>query len=175
MSNSESWNLRAPAGHLADTTLAFCELDLLMAADAKWALGVRRRGAGIGKACFASCGSDTCHSPLRKRSLGCYMNSPRECPPAVRWRRASFTFYCQIDDKAGKVARIALWRIQILRSSRGSSPTWWTYFQEMGLLRISLCGYNPFQNFCALFIFSVPSGSVGWNILDYAWLDSHIP
>lgn len=83
MSNSESWNLRAPVGHLTDTTLAFCELDLLMADDAKWALGVRRRWAGIGKACFASCGSDTWCSPLQKRSLGCYMNSPQEMEKGV--------------------------------------------------------------------------------------------
>lgn len=131
----------------------------------------------IGKAYFASHGSDTNCSPLLKRSIRWHVNSPLQCPPpppphtsAVIWRKASFTFYRWVDDKAGEVARTALWGIQTWRSGPGSSSTRRTYFQEMGLLRISLCGYNPFQNFCALFIFSVESGSVGWIILNYAWL-----
>lgn len=175
MSNSGSWDPKAPAGHLVDTSLTFCELDLLMAADAKWALGVRRRWAGHWKGVFCFLWVWHTLQPLLKRSIGWYMNLPRECPPTVRWGKASFTFYHRMDDKAGKFARTALWGIQTLRSSHGSSSTWWTYFQEMGLLRISLCGYNPFQNFCALFIFSVKSGSVGWIILNYAWLCFQIP
>lgn len=137
--------------------------------------GWEEGGQGIEKAYFASRGSDTHGSPLLKRSIGWHMNSPWECPPTVRWRKASFTFYCQVDDKAGKIARTAVWGIQTLRRSRGPSSTWRTYFQEMGLLRISLCGYNPFQNFCALFIFSAESSSVGWIILNYVWLCFQIP
>lgn len=133
-----------------DKSLAFYRLDLLLVADAEWALGTEGHGQCIGNACFPPRGSDTNCSCLSKENHRVTHELTSAVPtltPAMRWRKTSL----YLPPLAGWQSRWGCehspWGIQTLKSSCGSCSIWQIYFQEMGLLRISRTrGYNPFQN-----------------------------
>ena len=75
-----------------DKSLAFYKLDLLLVADAEWALGTEGHGRCIGNACFPPRGSDTNCSSLSKENHRVTHELASAVPtltPAMRWRKAS--------------------------------------------------------------------------------------
>lgn len=156
-----------------DRSLAFCKRDLLLVADAKRALGIEGHGQCSRDAHFASCGSDTNCSSLAKENHRVTHELTSAVPtltPATRRRKTSLCLTPRLDDKAGEIVRTA-WGAAVAPAPLGKliSKKW--VFGESHWL----CGYHPFQNFCALFMLSEEKRPVGWAMLNYAWLCFQIP